>query len=285
MKKKKLLKICIENELSAMKENVVSNFKDNIENRKKNPFLCINNKNIKKYMALGRSVDSQLGNRVQRIIFYCARLRYGNQNVPNIMLVNYVEECSEVIVKLYSVPLDVDKSYLKKDADLYSQKIYFNNDLSFDAVKKKLKLKKHSDCLSERILRFRVSEEDAELFQKKKEMLVDLLFFATDENIKMFEIKMGGNLDTKNSKSNAEEVKLLKESLSFVPTNQAFFATCYGECSSAVKNKLSDEDILNGLEFWEEVLPEEISYEEFIDIFRKIFKKVKIEKALKELVI
>lgn len=62
-------------ELNGLALNVVANFQGNMANRENNPFLIFNDTNIKKYMALGRSVDSQLGNRLQRIIFFIARMR------------------------------------------------------------------------------------------------------------------------------------------------------------------------------------------------------------------
>ena len=77
MNKLNLLEKYITKELQGLRENVISNFSENIENRKLNPFLCIDNKEIVKYMALGRSLDSQLGNRIQHIILYCTRLKYG----------------------------------------------------------------------------------------------------------------------------------------------------------------------------------------------------------------
>lgn len=45
-------------ELKAMSDNVCDNYEENMGKRGKNPFLPLHNKNIKKYMALGRSVDS-----------------------------------------------------------------------------------------------------------------------------------------------------------------------------------------------------------------------------------
>ena len=62
-------------ELSGLAQNVVANFQGNMTNRENNPFLIFSDANAQKYMALGRSVDSQLGNRMQRIIFFFARMR------------------------------------------------------------------------------------------------------------------------------------------------------------------------------------------------------------------
>ena len=82
-------------ELNGLAQNVVANFQDNMANRENNPFLIFNDTNIKKYMALGRSVDSQLGNRLQRIIFFIARMRYKTEHVPNVVEINITDRAAK----------------------------------------------------------------------------------------------------------------------------------------------------------------------------------------------
>ena len=94
---------------------------------------------------------------------------------------------------------------------------------------------------------------------------------------------MGGKLDTKNAKSNAEEVQKLQSIFSFIKNSNSYFATCYGTCSEAVRENLDKSQILNDQDFWNKILPKEINYNDFIKLFEKIFKKLKIEKTLKNL--
>ncbi len=54
-------------------------------------------------MAVG-SFDSQLGRRLQKIAFYCARYRYGFLNVPNIVIMR--ENGVRLVVEILSYPLD-----------------------------------------------------------------------------------------------------------------------------------------------------------------------------------
>lgn len=283
MNKLNLLEKYITKELQGLRENVISNFSENIENRKLNPFLCIDNKEIVKYMALGRSLDSQLGNRIQHIILYCTRLKYGMENAPNIISVNKVSK-KEINLKLFYVDIDVDEKELKKDAQLANQYIYINEKIDIEKAKSKLKIKKRSNVLKEKDIHISLSSENS-LSDQKRAIPVDLLFFIADDTINKFEIKMGGNLDTKNAKSNADEVKILQKLFSFIENNNSYFATCYGTCSDAVRKKLDTSQILNGQDFWNKVLPEEIIYEEFIGLFKKVFKKLKIAQSLKKLII
>ena len=128
-------------ELKAMSENVCSNYEENMRNREKNPFLPLTDKDIKKYMALGRSVDSQLGNRIQRIIFFLSRQKYGVLGVPNITVLNYDETTGKVTVILFSVPLDIDKKWQKQKFNPFAQYVYIASNISEKEAKRKLKIK------------------------------------------------------------------------------------------------------------------------------------------------
>ena len=111
-------------ELASMKDSIKSNYVINIEKRKNNDFLLISDETMKKYMALGRSVDSQLGNRMQRIIFYVARMRYGILNVPNIVSIDISNEVKRNIkVTVYSVPFDLNKDEQRVGFNPYSQSV------------------------------------------------------------------------------------------------------------------------------------------------------------------
>lgn len=284
------------NELVSMKDNIINNYDANIEKRKNNVFLALSDKTMTKYMALGRSVDSQLGNRMQRIIFYAARLKYGNLCVPNIVSINILNEAKGIIkVDVYSVPLDLKKDEQKVGFNPFNQIVFVSKTCTDDSVKSALKIKKKSkSLLSLSITCEGLSDKMIKLIKSnKKKMPVDLLLLGIDKDNKeisnstAFEIKMGGNLDTKNAKSNAEEVKNLSELFSFLDDSKAYFATCYGECSVAVKRELNtilnNESVLNGIEFWKKVLPDSFTFDEFIEAYKDAFVKSSLEKDLKSL--
>ena len=129
-----------------------------------------------------------------------------------------------------------------------------------------------------------------EVYEKK--LPVDLLFFDclsdTLDGANAFEIKMGGNLDTKNSKSNAAEVKRLSDLFSFLKNHAAYFATCYGECSAAVKtdveNALGNDTICNNRTFWNKIIPlDKFTYEDFISIYTNALQTAGLEEILRNL--
>lgn len=283
-------------ELSGLAQNVVANYQDNMRNRENNPFLVFDDNDTKKYMALGRSVDSQLGNRIQRIIFAISRMRFGMEYVPNIVEINITDRIAKnVECVLYSVSCDLTSEHYNKDFNPYRQYVYINKHSTEKQIKSALKIKARSNVLSKLSFVFNgITDEAMALLLEKsgKSIPIDLLFFdcpiATLDQANAFEIKMGGNLDTKNAESNAKEVKRLSDMFSFLANHSAYFATCYGECSAAVKSDLEEilggNTICNNRAFWDKIIPSnEFTYDDFIGVYTEAFRATDLENLLKDL--
>lgn len=285
-------------ELNGLTQNVADNFQGNMLKRENNPFLSFDNKNIRKYMALGRSVDSQLGNRLQRIIFFISRMRYKTEHVPNIVEINIMDhKARNIECILYSVSCDLPAKERNKGFDPYRQYIYVDTHSSEENIKRSLKVRTESTSLHIERHQFYSIEKyamnnllDKEVYKKKTP--VDLLFFdcrfGTLDGANAFEVKMGGNLDTKNSESNAKEVKRLSNLFSFLENHSAYFATCYGECSAAIKSDLEKilghNTICNNQFFWNKIIPDnEFTYKDFISIYTEAFKASGLERKLQNL--
>lgn len=285
----------IVSELNQMAQKIKTNYLPNVENRRKNCFLCLN-EDVQKYMALGRSVDSQLGNRIQRIIFYLTRVKYGINAVPNYTLINTDEDI--IKVSTYSIPYNLDKSEQNAQFNPFNQYVLFNTPKSEREIKNALKVKASSSSLINK--EYSIIDAPAEIintinsYSKHKPIPVDLLYFEIDaDNLTSsyaYEIKMGGNLDTKNSQSNANEVKKLKDYFLFLDNSNSYFATCYGNCSEAVRrqiiNQVGENSIVENKDFWEKVLPTEekgITYDEFLSIYKDAFESSEILKTINEL--
>lgn len=287
------LKKFIQKELEDMCINIDANYMQNIESRKNNPFLCFKDAHANKYMGLGRSIDSQLGNRIQRIIFYIARQRYGLSNVPNIISINYSENDKKIICKLFSINIDLPEKEQNKNFNPFKQIIYVNKEnIDEVKVKKELKIKSTSQSLIIKQREIHISDatflgELSKFIKKNNGNPVDLLFFDCDDktldNVNTFEIKMSGNLDTKNAEANSDEVKNLEKLFSFLTRNNSYFATCYSSCSKAVESRLSKKQILNNVDFWNKILPAEITYDDFIKIYTSAFKKAKVEEQIQKM--
>ena len=139
-----LLEKFINVQLSEMTENIKANFDSIMEARKENPFLIIDEK-INKCMGLGRSTDSQLGNRMQNIVFYAARLKYGDEVVPNVVSITFDESANEIKCTCYYIPLSkYDVAFHKESGRIkqqaYKQTVFVNKEITIQTVSKKLGL-------------------------------------------------------------------------------------------------------------------------------------------------
>lgn len=294
-KKKTLLKKFVLKQIQGIGKNVSANYRKNQAARTRNPFLCFSN-SIDKFMGLGRSIDSQLGNRMQNITFYLCRIRYGSSCVPNIVVIKANEATSKIEMKLFYTKgnLMLEKFYANKNP--CQQKIYFNQELSDEKVKSIIGTKKNVNIIANRTLTFSATNELINEIKTKGvvDWPVDLLFISEANDqlvINTFEIKMSGYIDTKNSESNANEVQRLFDAFKCSSTNASYFAVCYGECADAVKRRMKtyapQGKTLTAEQFWNVVLPntgaDALSYDEFVDVYKQAFVASKLEQTIKDL--
>lgn len=294
-KEKTLLKKFVLKQIQGIGKNVSANYGKNQAARTRNPFLCFSN-SIDKFMGLGRSIDSQLGNRMQNITFYLCRIRYGSSCVPNIVVIKANEAISKIEMKLFYTKGDLmlEKFYANKNP--CQQKIYFNQELSDEKVKSIIGTKKNVNIIANRTLTFSATNELINEIKTKDavDWPVDLLFISEANDqlvINTFEIKMSGYIDTKNSESNANEVQRLFDAFKCSGTNASYFAVCYGECADAVKRRMKtyapQGKTLTAEQLWNVVLPntgaDALSYDEFVDVYKQAFVASKLEQTIKDL--
>ena len=179
-----------------------------------------------------------------------------------------------------------------------SQKVYWTNKPVEDFLNKKLR--KLFDNKSEKICikTFKVECESQVIEKIKKEfdkrdakgngIPIDLFVLNQVDDRRIaysYELKAGGNLDTKNAPSNAAEVTSLETIFSFCDKSISRFATCYdgkgdGTPDGAIGKHLDRNQILIGKEFWEEILEDGVSYNDFILAYQEAYKKAKVEETV-----
>ena len=117
---------------------------------------------------------------------------------------------------------------------------------------------------------------------------VDLIiFYPEDESYSLFEIKVGGNLDSSNAPKNIE--KMLKIYSCLGQENaKLYFATLYhkdGEGNTwkgSVKTHVAEDCILIGKEFWDIIL-KDITFEELKGINKRVIEDTNFNIRIKDL--
>ncbi len=275
----------IEGQLNEMARNVVSKSAGNIANREFNPFSLFEG-DEEKYMAVGRSLDSQLGTRLQKIAFFCTRYTYGFINVPNVVFIKGNQE--RLIVERLSYPIDKGMTqclYWGGEASDYlsapCKRRYNDNPEEFEFNSREF----DEEELSE--LGIDVDKIREIINGQGGKMPMDLFYIDEESNAHAYEIKAGGNLDTKNKVENRNEVLRLEKVFSMFGENKAKFDTCYnnrGEGNSpdgAIFGMLDADHKAIGRYFWEEILPEdEVLYEDFIALYSEAFFNARVREII-----
>jgi hypothetical protein len=116
------------------------------------------------------------------------------------------------------------------------------------------------------------------------------LFIVTDKDEALcMELKLGGDLD--NSNAPAQLAKFLALcAIADAPQIEGYFATIYNKdgegkrFTGTVRSYLAADMILAGSEFWAKILPDEISFEQFIGLYHQSLEVVGMNAAIRELV-
>lgn len=279
----------IKKQLSEMAKTVKKNSSKNQAKRENNIFLIFSDKNAKKYMGTGRSFDSQLGTRLQKIAMFASRRKYGVENVPNIITLHALSD--DICVSVISYPF----------SNGMSQKVYWTDNEAEALLNKTTRKLFDKGSSTVQKTSFKVASDQDTIKKIKKEfderdvkkngIPIDLFFFEIDEDKRRiahaYELKAGGNLDTKNAPSNAKEVISLETIFSFCDSSFSKFATCYdgkgdGTPDGAIGNYLKRNQILIGEEFWKEILEKDVSYDDFIAIYKEAYALAKVEETVIE---
>ncbi|MBE6957197.1 MAG: TdeIII family type II restriction endonuclease [Ruminococcaceae bacterium] len=118
---------------------------------------------------------------------------------------------------------------------------------------------------------------------------VDLAFFdGVEWNV--LELKAGGDLDSSNAPSNVEKLLTIYVDMG-IENCKAYFAALYnkdGEGNTwkgAVKKHMAfPEMFLIGKGFWAKILPAEISFDEFVAIYKEALEQIDLNSRIKSMI-
>lgn len=118
---------------------------------------------------------------------------------------------------------------------------------------------------------------------------VDLAFFD-GQNWNVMELKAGGDLDSSNAPSNVEKILTIYTGLN-IPNSKLYFATLYNKngegktWTGAVKKHLCYPDMfLIGKNFWEMILPQGISFEDFTHIYKEALTEIDLNARINQMI-
>ncbi len=118
---------------------------------------------------------------------------------------------------------------------------------------------------------------------------VDLAFFD-GERWNIMELKAGGDLDSSNAPSNVEKLLTIYVDMGIKDCN-TYFATLYNKdgegntWTGAVKKHLNYPSMfLIGAAFWNKILPNGITFDDFSEIYRSALSEIDLNKHINEMI-
>ena len=282
-----IIKSIIKSELSFLIDRISLDFKINYKRKVSNWTLADFDSVLVAHMVFVSSFESKSGNMFQRIAREIAILKYGKENVPLVMQgLGITDSDFEEIKKKYhgkeqAIFTRVDQSdcqrFIANFKEIHKARGERNN---------RIKSTLNQDKLKE------INDEEFKMTKNITCKPIDLMIYnPIDNKYYMMEIKSCGGLDSSNAPANV--IKMLTEYAILGKDNvNLYFSTLYnfnGEgnpWTGQVKKYLSNEMLLIGKDFWEVVLPKEISFEELGKIYNEVTKELgvneKINKLIKE---
>jgi hypothetical protein len=232
-------------------------------------------------MVFVSSFESKSGNMMENIATEISKITFGEENVPLVIagrnitdeeLKKFTEDYMQKGKKAQVIISKVNLKDCKKTASK------FREDNKGRA--------RHSSSLDQEKLKEIIDEvpEEIETINVKP---VDLIY-NEDGKINLIEIKAGGDLDSSNAPGNIDKmftwVSMLGKACNL------YFATLYhkdGEGNlwkGGVKKYVGDDMILVGKCFWEKILPENIKFDKFKEIYFEACSEANLNQKMTDLI-
>ncbi len=272
-------------EFSTLITLIEKDFKGNY-NRKVNNFLLSQmDEHITANMVFVSSFESKSGFAIETCAKRIARLRFGDENVPTIVNPHNLPlpcNINTSTSKGQIVVTNVDTN----NGDLRGQiSAYRANNIATGLGRNRIESQVTQDSIKRDLLPLSVKFKTNHVHTKP----VDLAFFdGTDWNV--CELKAGGDLDSSNAPSNVEKLLNIYIDMA-LPNCNAYFATLYnkdGEGNTwkgAVKKHMHYPSMfLIGADFWNKILPSEVTFEAFTDIYATALEELNLNQRINNMI-
>lgn len=277
------IKNIVYEEFSKLISLIEKDFADNYKRKVNNFLLSQMDENITASMVFVSSFESKSGFAIENCAKRIARLKFGEENVPAIVnprnLPHSFDE-TKITGQIVVTDVDTHNGNLRGEISAFRA----NNEARGRGASR-IESGVTQDSIKENLLPLSEKYRTDSIYSKP----VDLAFFdGKDWNI--MELKAGGDLDSSNAPSNVEKLLTIYVDMG-IEKCKAYFATLYnkdGEGNTwkgAVKKHLAyPEMFLIGKNLWNKILPEDISFEEFVDIYKEALEEIGLNNRIIEMI-
>lgn len=278
---KEIIKSKVENLLSRTADD----FKNNYTRKTHNWTLAEFDNILVAHIVFVSSFESKSGNMFQSIAEEIAKIRYGEENTPKVIKGRGVSD--EEFERFKSDYRGEEQLIITKVDQSACQKFivdFREKHKSHGRGRKRVGPSLNQDTLKE------INKQDLPETEFLTSKPVDLAIYDSENDTYHFmEIKAGGDLDSSNAPGNV--AKMLTEFAICGKDNvKLYFATLYNKNGEGntwtgyVKKYFSDDILLIGKNFWELILPKEISFEDLKDIYNEVSKELNVNNIVNELI-
>lgn len=267
------IKHIVVEEFSNLISLIESDFNSNYERKVNNFLLSQTDEQITASMVFVSSFESKSGFAIENCAKRIARLTYGEENVPKIVNPRGLEHnLNPALINGQVVVTDVETT----NGNLRGAIAAFRaNNEAYGRGRNRIESRvTHNTCTTE-LLPLSETYRSAQIYQKP----VDLAFYD-GENWNVMELKAGGDLDSSNAPSNVEKLLTIYVDMG-ISNCKAYFATLYNKdgegntWTGAVKKHLNYPSMfLIGSDFWNRILPQNITFEDFMSIYREALEEI-----------
>lgn len=277
------IKAIVLEEFTKLTGLIEADFLSNYERKVNNFLLTQMDSRITASMVFVSSFESKSGFAIENCAKRIARLKFGEENVP-------------VIVNPRGLPHDIDPrtvtgQVVVTDVDTSNGNLrgeiaaFRANHVAAGRGRARRESGVTHESVKAALLPLAETYKVATLQTKP----VDLAFFdGTDWNI--MELKAGGDLDSSNAPSNVEKLLTIYVDMG-VENCKAYFATLYNKdgegntWTGAVKKHLNYPSMfLIGANFWNKILPDGITFEEFTEIYGEALEEIDLNQRINDMI-
>lgn len=270
-------------EFAKLMTNIEGDFKDNYIKKRYNFLLSQLDKNITANMVFVSSFESKSGFAIEACAKRIARLRFGDNNVPTIVNPRGIKhdiDPNAINGQIIVTDVDTDNGDLRGEISAFRA----NNVASGKGANRV-----ESNVNQESIKKLLTYAQKYKQLNEVHTKPVDLAFYD-GENWNILELKAGGDLDSSNAPSNVEKLLTIYAGLN-IPNSKLYFGTLYNKngegntWTGAIKKHLAyPEMFLIGKNFWNKILPNDISYERFTELYKLALEELDLNTRIKEMI-